>query len=74
MHTLVVGSPPRAVPPWLLHASLLVLADDLFHADVEALGGNKLAKIKGAAFKKIFEDFQEHAGLGACLCSSTQPG
>jgi hypothetical protein len=28
---------------------------------LKGAGGNKLAKIKGAAFKKIFEDFQESA-------------
>ena len=61
-------------PPQLLPSPFLVLADDLFRTDVEALGGNKLAKIKGAAFKKIFEDFQENAGAEGMSCSTTQCG
>jgi len=34
---------------------------------IKGAGGNKLAKIKGAAFKKIFEDFQESAETSELL-------
>lgn len=30
---------------------------------LKGAGGNKLAKIKGAAFKKIFSDFQDNADI-----------
>ena len=34
---------------------------------IKGAGGNKLAKVKGAAFKKIFEDFQESAETSELL-------
>ena len=41
------------------------IADDDFlkKHSLKGAGGNKLAKIKGAAFKKIFEDFQANADV-----------
>lgn len=59
--------PTLAVPgPKEIKSSLMAMqeaASDSFlkKHGLKGAGGNKLAKIKGAAFKKIFEDFQENA-------------
>lgn len=58
--------------PKEVKASLMAMqeaASDAFQKKhgLKGAGGNKLAKIKGAAFKKIFEDFQENAETSELL-------
>jgi hypothetical protein len=66
LHACAAAAPQDMPGPKEIKSTLLTLQNVASPAflkkhGLQGAGGNKLAKIKGAAFKKIFEDFQQNA-------------